>query len=198
MITKNFEQAIKPGYTLVFKWQWFGSNIIAHGMGDYWTHTAKVLEVGTNTVTLQEATGGLLNATVRKTTYTKAELTRLIKNKTVGILKPNFKYNVEDIAAIAARYDGLKYDKPGILQITIYKIFEIFKKTPKLEFITKDKVICSEHCARFDYDLSGGTCKLGYQEIEDAPNCEYNKSYDRLRPQEHYISVNYDVIKFIA
>jgi hypothetical protein len=196
MITKNIEQVFTPGNTLVFKWPTLGSAVISHSKGDYWTHAAKIIKSDANRVWVQEAINKAGSRKVVTTAYDKYFLTTLLVNKTMGVIVPMFKFNPIDVEKIALSYEGLPYDNLSLGQIVMYTIYGLLKKMPKFELITPKRVICSEHCARFDYDLSKGAVMLGYNLIADKNKTEYKKSYDRIRPQELYLSKFYEVLKY--
>lgn len=184
MITKQKKIIFQPGNGLVFKWPGVISNIISRGKGDYWTHIGIIVQEDKEHVWIQEASVPKM----KTNKYTKEFLLQKIQENICGVLTPNFKFNPNEIPIIATKYEDLPYDKAGIIQIGLYEIFSWFGKTPWFEVESTERVICSEHYSRFMYDLSHKTVRL---------DIEYNKKYDRIRPQECYMSVFFEIIKFI-
>lgn len=212
MITNKKNTLFQPGHLLVFRWDGFATNVISKGKGDYWTHIGVITKVEGPNVYVQEALNKPKNRKVKTSPYSKDHLLKLHAENKVGVLRPKFQYDPERIENIAKKYEGMPYDNIAILQIAAYEIFGWFGMTPPFKYESKELLICSEHASRFMYDLSNKRCILGIDtEMEgklipdeydpdkahdQLMNAEYKKSYDRIRPQDIFLSKHFEVYKF--
>ena len=174
---------IKPGTVLLTRGDGKYSKMIAHGVGDYYTHALWIRSVDGNTVKVQEAlVSGKKKGVVTHDVDTEYYKDLYRRNK-LKICDFNIDNN-SDFFTYCNTIEGTPYDYLSVFTIAWRRFLAFFKAKPTdiLFKSKKDKhaVDCSEMIARGLHHLKG----INVLGILDKTE------YDFVRPQE--IAVLYD------
>jgi len=198
--------ALKVGNVLNFKYNNPVSNTISSFMGDYWTHSAIIVQIKENDIYLFEALGtyknekykpsgiykkfkfllkvkSLFSGRVNINKYNKNSLIKLLDENKLKVM--HFKINdFSNFNTDVTLYNHKQYDYFSTLSIAIKRLFSLFGKNYTNDKKTTEKLFCSELVGR----ILNNSTKFNILELANK------KSFEELTPQD--LSLVYDKLKY--